>query len=251
MSDDISPKEWETMSAYLDGQLGRKEQERLERSLDQNPALSDALEGLRRIRTLLRSQPKPRALRNFTLTPEMAGVERERPQPGFGIPVLRMVSILASILFVVIFAGDLLVNRTFVSGVPSPSLSEQEPALMEKAAHQLAMPEEAVEEIEIGQADSSRALDMEQSESGLEFEMEAPARMLETVPQRSSEYEESGGDAAVPGVYESPDAARPNPFREFFFNNSALRFLEIFLIAVAISAGIAVIYLSRRYQERE
>jgi len=251
MSDDISPKEWEAMSAYLDGQSGRKERERLERSLEQNPALSEALEGLRQTRLLLRSQPKIRASRNFTLSPEMAGVGGESSSSGLTVPVLRMVSILASVLFVVIFAGDLLASGSFVSDVPFRSVSEQESALMEKVAPQLAVPEEAMEGIETGQADSSRAFEMEQVEPASEFETEAPARMLETVPQRSSEIEKAGKDAVVPGTLESPEPDKLSLFQEFFFENSALRFLEILLIVVAVTAGVGVVYLNRRYQERE
>jgi hypothetical protein len=251
MSDDITPKEWEAMSAYLDGQSGRKERERLERSLEQNPALSEALKGLRETRLLLRNQPKIRASRNFTLSPEMVGVGRESSISGFSLPVLRMVSILASVLFVVIIAGDLLASGSFVSDVPFRSVSEQESALMEKAAPQLAMPEEAIEEIETGQADSSRAFEMEQPEPAPEFEMEAPARMMENVPQRSSEIEEAGGDAVVPEAVDSHDADKLSAFQEFHYQKFALRFFELFLLVVAITAGVGAIYLNRRSQERE
>ncbi len=250
MSDDISPKEWETMSAYLDGQLGRKEQERLERSLDQNPAWLEALEGLRQTRTLLRSQPKVRATRNFTLTPELAGVQRERSKPGFAVPVLRTVSILASILFVFIFAGDLLTSGSFESNVPMVSAPEEELILMEKAAPQLAMPEEAMEEIESVQTDSSMAFEMEQEESVPGSEIEVPARMLETEPQMSNELDELGEDTVLPEAVVSSDVVEPGPLQEFYINNSGLRFLEVFLIVAALTTGVAGLYINRRNRER-
>jgi len=248
MSDNISPKEWETMSAYLDGQLGRKEQERLERSFDQSPALYEALEGLRQTRALLRSQPRLRAMRNFTLTPELAGLQGERSKSGFAMPFLRLVSVLASILFVFIFAGDLIASRSSDSNVTMLSASEQESISIEKAAPQLAMPEEALEEIETVQSEPSTAFEMEQGVSAPDYELEVPARKQETVPQGANGYDDLGGDVVFPETAKPPVLDEPNPLKNFFTHNSALRFLEVLLIFIAVTAGVMVIYLNRRNQ---
>ena len=86
MTKNISMREWEALSAYLDGQLPAKERTRLETQLNQAPELRSALEDLRRTRSVLRSQPKVRAPRNFTLTPEMAGLGA---RPGRRAPAGR------------------------------------------------------------------------------------------------------------------------------------------------------------------
>ena len=54
-----------------------------------------------------------RAPRNFTLTPEMAGV-RTRSRPAMTLfPAFRLASALSSLLFVLVVLGDLLVSSPF------------------------------------------------------------------------------------------------------------------------------------------
>jgi anti-sigma factor RsiW len=67
----------EALSAYLDGQLTPKERSRLEKKLQASADLRAAMEEMRRTRAVLRSQPRLRAPRNFTLTPEMAGLRKQ------------------------------------------------------------------------------------------------------------------------------------------------------------------------------
>lgn len=107
MTTKIPPRIWEDLSSYLDGQLTLKERARLESQLESNPDLRSALEDLRRTRAVLRSQRMLRAPRNFTLSPEMAGIrEGVRPYPN-AYPVLRLASVMATIFFLVMFVGDL------------------------------------------------------------------------------------------------------------------------------------------------
>ncbi len=80
MTTQITPRDWETLSAYLDDQLSAPERHELENRLGKNPELSQGLEELRSTRMILRSLPKLRAPRNFTLTPSMAG-QRIRRRP--------------------------------------------------------------------------------------------------------------------------------------------------------------------------
>ena len=68
----VSEREAELLSAYLDGQLSKAEQQQLELRLKQSPALQTLLSELRLTRTLLRSQPLLRAL-------GMTSVERRLP----------------------------------------------------------------------------------------------------------------------------------------------------------------------------
>jgi len=118
MTKKISNREWEALSAYLDKQLSARERSRLEARLKENPELRQALQEMRRVRTILRSQPKMRAPRNFTLTPEMVGMRRSPVQRSRAYPVFRLASVLATILFVLVLVGD------FISGPASLTARE-------------------------------------------------------------------------------------------------------------------------------
>jgi hypothetical protein len=104
----ISSRDYEVLSAYMDGQLAAGEQRRLEQRLQALPELQAALEELRQTRTLLRQAPRHRAPRNFTLTPAMvADVKRERRAPLFWFPVLSFTSAVAALALIVIIAVQL------------------------------------------------------------------------------------------------------------------------------------------------
>jgi hypothetical protein len=111
MTNKISSRDWETLSAYLDGELSPKDRRLLEAKLRTRGDLRVALEDLRRTRTIVRSHLPMRAPRNFTLTPEMAGISARKGSAGGLFPTLRLVSALASFLFSVVLAGDLLLAR--------------------------------------------------------------------------------------------------------------------------------------------
>jgi hypothetical protein len=106
MTTKISPRDGELLSAYLDGQLAPRERADLERRLRGDPLLRAALVELHRTRTVLRSQPRLRAPRNFMLTPQMVGMPRRRTPSLY--PTLRLASALAGLLFVVLLVGDIL-----------------------------------------------------------------------------------------------------------------------------------------------
>jgi len=108
----ITPRDWETLSAYLDDQLGAPERHELEKRLRNNPELSQGLEELRTTRLILRSLPKLRAPRNFTLTPSMAG-QRIGANLTTGIyPLLRLAATLATLFFFIVTAGGLALRFT-------------------------------------------------------------------------------------------------------------------------------------------
>jgi len=118
MTTKISPHEEELLSAYLDGQLTPKERSRLEARLQGDAQLRSLLVELRRTRAILRSQPRLRAPRNFTLTPQMAG-KPARTTPG-AYPALRLASVLAGVLFVLVLVGDL-ITAPHQSALPQPA----------------------------------------------------------------------------------------------------------------------------------
>jgi hypothetical protein len=108
MTRKISPHEWEALSAYLDEEMNTPQRDKLEHNLSQDTDLRSALEGLRRTRQALRSQPKFHSPRNFTLTPQMAGARYVPLHATSPYPVLRLASVLAAVFFGVLIAGDLL-----------------------------------------------------------------------------------------------------------------------------------------------
>lgn len=110
MSTRINAHEWETLSAYLDGELTPAENSHLEAKLQTRPELRQALEDLRRTRSILRSQPAVRAPRNFLLTPAMV---RKTPVPvrSFRLfSAMRLASALATALLMLVLVGDFLTS---------------------------------------------------------------------------------------------------------------------------------------------
>jgi anti-sigma factor RsiW len=99
-----SSHDLELLSEYLDGRLDARQRDQLEARLRSTKELADALQGLIQTRTLLRSLPKLKAPRSFRLTPEMVG----KPAAPRLYPAFQFASILASLLLVLVLAGDFL-----------------------------------------------------------------------------------------------------------------------------------------------
>jgi hypothetical protein len=107
MTTQITPRDWETLSAYLDDQLSAPERRELENRLGNNTELKQGLEELRTTRMVLRSLPKLRAPRNFTLTPSMAGQRMGAGTTPGVYPLLRLAATLATLFFFIVTAGGL------------------------------------------------------------------------------------------------------------------------------------------------
>src|SRR5512142_2990856 len=106
----ISNRDYEQLSAYIDGQLSPAERRKLEERLRARTDLQVALDEMNRTRSLLRSAPRRRAPRNFTLTPAMVG-ERKPRQPWLLqnlFPVLSFTSALAMLVLVATIVLQLL-----------------------------------------------------------------------------------------------------------------------------------------------
>jgi anti-sigma factor RsiW len=103
MNKRLSSRDYEALSAYLDGELPERERVKLEARLSQQADLRAGLEQLRQTRLFLRSLPQKKAPRNFTIRPELT----PRRNPPRVYPILRLASVLASALFVIVIAGDL------------------------------------------------------------------------------------------------------------------------------------------------
>ena len=125
MSALITERQWEQLSAYLDGELSSKEKSSLDSQLKSSQELTESLETLRQTRQFLKNLPKRSVPRNFTLTPEMAGIKTR--QPLFLFPVFSAVSAIAALLFFI----------TLLFGRSAPS--EMSVAMMEAPAQEKAL----------------------------------------------------------------------------------------------------------------
>jgi hypothetical protein len=139
----LSPKDWQTLSEYLDGQLSPRDQGRLEQRLRENEDMRTALEELRQTRFLLRSVKMQRVPRNFTLTPAMA--RQAQPKPILQlIPVLNFASALAALAVIVTITVQLLpigapAAPSYSAGA-APAAAPMSAQTMEKAVPEATQP---------------------------------------------------------------------------------------------------------------
>lgn len=175
----VSDRELELLSAYLDNELSPKEQVQIEARLESNPRLRRILGELHQNRAAIRSLPRLRAPRNFTLSPEVAGVKpMRRTYPAFGI-----VSALSSLVLILVLVGDFLFQPAMVS----------QPIADQPAAEALAV--ETTSEVEI----------LREAEIILTPQAEAPEELPQAAPAESEAEAESvvmevEGTAGTPAV---------------------------------------------------
>ena len=278
----ITVRDWEALSAYLDNQLKSKDRVRLESRLEESPELRSAFEELRRTRAVLRSQRPLRAPRNFTLTPEMAGV-RLGVRPGArpinsSYPVLRLASVLATIFFIFITIGDLAVRiaapapmtvavsqdrpvmAPFGMGggggggaveVPPPPAAAEAPAMeapapAEEAAQQAFAPTQAP--LAEGEAFSAMASAVADQKAIVVTPLSpagtpTPAEAAKLLAPEAAE----AGEAAqsVQNVAPVEPAERQSAPPDRFSWQPLLRLIQILLAVLAIGAGLAALYLRR------
>lgn len=118
----LSDRDYELISAYLDDQIDLKQKKAVELRLTQDAQFKLAYEQLSETRKLLRSQPKLRAPRNYTLSPYTVSTLQPaarvfRPFPS----LLRTVSALVSVFFVVLFGLNWFSAGRMMSSVPMES----------------------------------------------------------------------------------------------------------------------------------
>jgi anti-sigma factor RsiW len=118
-SQQLSPKDWELISAYLDDQLSLRQCRQLEARLDRDPGWQAALEEMRQTRLILRTAPQLRAPRSFILTPEIARQKQAIRNRIY--PVLQLTSAIASLAFVLVVVGDIF--RVGQVLTPAPDLA--------------------------------------------------------------------------------------------------------------------------------
>lgn len=131
----IGKRDLELLSAYLDGELNESESRKVEARLQSDSQLQVALEALEKTRQLVSGLPALRPPRNFTLTPEMAGLPK-----GLNLfPVFRFATVIAAAAFAVLVGADVLLLQG-AGGVPLAA----EPVRM--VVQEEVQPEAAIEE---------------------------------------------------------------------------------------------------------
>ncbi len=216
MTEQISTRDWERLSAYLDHDLEAGRRATLEERLRTEPALQRALERLQRTRDLLRRAPQARVPRSFTLTPAMAG----QTKSWLATLNLNAVSALASLMLVVVLLGDLFNFGGAVDLTDLPGFAAAAPAEMEEESLLFSAEmadEQAAEEAATDNADEDalpEATQMlpENAGGGLDdFEGE-------NLEERSMATKDEGAASAAPDPW---------------------LLLELALVTVAVSAGLA------------
>lgn len=183
----IDRNDAESLSAYLDGNLTPGERERLEARLQGEPALRAELDSLFRTRDLLRSAPRYRAPRNFTLTPEMAGIPAEKP--GFLFGLTRLAFTLTTIMFVIALAGNFTFQGLGGSQPEEPAaISSDTDLTMESLEQAAPAAEDAAGAAEAQSMEVMEAESVESGESTDEFEaVAAPTEESLSVAEESAD----------------------------------------------------------------
>lgn len=119
MKPSVSDRDYELISAYLDGEVQPHQKKIVEKRLAQEEQFKLAYEQLLSTRALLRSQPKLRAPRNYTLSPKMVTVSQPSARGFLPLPsLLRAASALASLVFVILFGLNWLAGGSLMSSAP-------------------------------------------------------------------------------------------------------------------------------------
>jgi anti-sigma factor RsiW len=130
----------ELISAYLDKQVSAEEREFFERHIASCANCRAQLEATRSMIVALRAMPAVKAPRSFVLPRELAKQPRRSVLSLY--PALRLATVVAALAFVVLFAGDLLINQSGGSNAPQsvPAAAPAPLAMQAPAAPRAAMP---------------------------------------------------------------------------------------------------------------
>jgi hypothetical protein len=277
MKKNVSSRDLELLSEYLDGRLDARKRARLEAQIKSNTELADTLHDLSQTRALLRSLPKVKARRSFKLTPEMAG---KRAAPRL-YPVFQFASVLASLLLVLVLAGDFLGigARSAMPAAPpvaAPALMASAPTV-ELTAQAFAAPSESqmkslasTPAVEQDQTAPNPSLGAGAAQPTEGIARSAAAGIQETPVPSQTVTTAPGTIPPAPGVSSSnPSATQPTivlnqtspnraatPTQTFQpaqheatprqpFPLSPIRIGEIVLALVALGSGLAAYFLRR------
>lgn len=106
-------KDWQLLSAYLDGQLASPQKEKLEARLLKDNVLQEAFSSLEQTKLLLKHARQVKSPRNFTLS--QAQAEKLKSTRTFRwLPVLSLSSVLATIMMIFAILMELVISPVAV-----------------------------------------------------------------------------------------------------------------------------------------
>lgn len=142
MKNQITTRDLELLSAYLDNQLREKERTLLESRLKADPALRKELQEINQTRMLLRQLPRRRAPRNFYIKPEAVHTRSTlKLAPIFGV-----VSAVASVLLALVLISNRLVTPTTqVALAPAAPISQETTTVQQEISRSEAASESPIE----------------------------------------------------------------------------------------------------------
>ncbi len=127
----------ELISAYLDKRVSAEDKDFFERHVASCADCRAQLEATRSMVVALRAMPVVKAPRSFVLPHEVAKESRRSFISLY--PALRLATVVAAMAFVVLFAGDLLISRSGMSGASqSIPAAAPRPAIVQAPAAQRA-----------------------------------------------------------------------------------------------------------------
>lgn len=139
MTTAMSTKDWELISAYIDGRLSSYDRLQLEQRLQSDADLRSAYKSLLRTRIVLKEVRRVKRRRNFYLTPGML----QRNNWLRLIPVLNFGSAAAIVLAIIFFVAD--VFPAVMPASKSDMVSESIPVIQDSAPLPAAAPQIAGE----------------------------------------------------------------------------------------------------------
>jgi hypothetical protein len=260
----LSPRDIELLSLYLDQHLETGQRARMEARLRADAELRTAYQELRQTRTLLRSLPRLKAPRNFTLTPEMVGLAREKASPPRRIyPVFQFASALASVLLVLVLLGDFLgfglrpagaLTQTEAANAlqPTPAGEESLERMTgeeEAPAAEGAPLQAAPEASEPGVGGGLETFDAQSKAITETFSalITSTIPLSGTAPLTMTAPISPGAEIAMEAQADETGGAPGWALPE----RSLWRAAEISLATLAIASGLAAVYLRKRHIARE
>ena len=167
----VSPRAFEELSAYIDGQVSQEEAQAIEAKLARSIHLQQAHDQIKALRAVTRALPQRKAPRNFILTrAEAATVKRRRNwSRAFGLAFS-----LCAVFLVVLLGYDGVSNGLFAMKADAPQMSMAEDMTQDYSMR-----------------DASESADESAPESAPEFAPDSPAEMVEEPVEEKALEEET------------------------------------------------------------
>ncbi len=263
----------ELISAYLDKRVSTEEQKFFERHIASCADCRAQLEATRSMVAALKAMPAVKAPRSFVLPREMARQTAAQPRRSFLslYPALRLATVVAALAFVVLFAGDLLINQSvgghapqsIPAAAPAPAVLQapaapraaaptQAPATAETSANRVVAPTEPPAPAAGAFAEASATAVLTETTTAMksaptatpeatapaDAAMQAQAMLSATPAPTESVFDQQAASAAEQPVEANTATTAPTI--------EPLRVIEIALLVLAVVLGIATLVVRRK-----